>query len=366
VLQRLALEHPMPTIAPEDRLLILASDAVAGRDLIKVRTRVAEVIERDPDARRRAQLSAGTEDLGAVWEAIEGPNPARVDGSGRLAFQAACRVALRSRSARSALRHRVVNRVAKRLQRLATSERNLRRQVRPRAALITISGMDGSGKTTLAATLQEHLAARGKPVQSSWARLGNETRVLQLVGQPVKRMMGRTGTIADPIVTAGPLVGKHQHPQVAAGHRGPVEWGWTLFVALVATHTQRRRTAIRTRGVHVVCDRSTADALVDLELRYGRNRAAARAIKLLFPRADVALLLEVDADVAAMRKPGDKSIDTLRDMQAAYAAHARSLPVICLDASLPREEVAAQARLLVDTVAGGPDCEISCPGGRLL
>jgi hypothetical protein len=42
-------------------------------------------------------------------------------------------------------------------------------------------------------------------------------------------------------------------------------------------------------------------------------------------------------------------------MEAAYAAHARRLGLICLDASLPGDEVAAQARLLVDCLLRGHD-----------
>jgi thymidylate kinase len=89
------------------------------------------------------------------------------------------------------------------------------------------------------------------------------------------------------------------------------------------------------------------DALVDLELRYGSHRAAATAIRLLSPKPDLALLLEVDAAVAARRKPDDKSLSTLQDMQSAYADAARRMGLFCLDASQSKEDVVEQAHLLV-------------------
>lgn len=348
VLGRVVRRHPMPTVSAEDLLLILASDALAGRDLAKVRTRVAEIVARDPAARTRTEALACAEGLGTLCRAITDPLLARSDRSGRLPFAAACRIGLTSQSGRHALRARVVKRLSKRLRRVVSDRRRSARAAGMRPFLITLSGMDGSGKTTLAAALQQRLLARGEPAASSWARLGNETRILEFVAQPVKRMMGRTGTIADPIVTAGPRVGKQQDPRAAAGHRGPVEWTWTLLVALVAVRTQRRRTCPRKRGLHVVGDRWTVDALVDLELRYGHHRIAAMAIKLLSPKPDLALLLEVDATTAATRKPHDKAVHTLQDMQSAYAAHAQNLSLICLDASLPEDELSAQARLLVE------------------
>lgn len=350
VLERVVRRGPVPVVAPEDLLLVLASDILAGRDLAKVRSRVTEIVASDPAARTRAERLAAAEGLGALCRAITEPVLAQGDRSGRLRLLVACRIALSSPPGRRALRDRLLRRPWRRLERLASTTVAAVTGSGRRPFLIAVSGMDGSGKTTLAATLHQHLVGKGQPAESSWARLGNETRILELVGQPIKRLLRRTGTIADPVVTAGPRVGKQQDPRSAAGRRGPVEWVWILLVSLVAARTQRRRTHPRRNGRHVVCDRWTVDALVDLELRYGPHRVAATAIKLLSPRPDLAVVLEVDADVAATRKPDDKSPGTLRDMQSTYAVRARDLSLICLDASLPEHEVAAHGRLLVDSL----------------
>ena len=208
--------------------------------------------------------------------------------------------------------------------------------------------MDGSGKSTVTTALEDRLVRRGVEVERAWARLGAEVILLDRVARPVKRLLGREGTIADPVAAAGPSVAKVQDPRAATGRRGPLEWTWILIVAAVNARSLRAHAGRRRSGTAVVCDRWVPDALVDLELRDGRHRAAEWLLRRLVPRPDLALYLEVDPAMAAARKPGDKALATLERMQELYERRARTLRLTRLDANQPAQRVAAQAAVLVE------------------
>jgi hypothetical protein len=85
---------------------------------------------------------------------------------------------------------------------------------------------------------------------------------------------------------------------------------------------------------------------VDLRVRYGRRPAAEWLLRRGFPRADVAVLLEVDGATAARRKPGDQSEAVLHAMAERYAEVGDRLGLPRVDASAPPGEVAARLRAL--------------------
>jgi hypothetical protein len=74
-----------------------------------------------------------------------------------------------------------------------------------------------------------------------------------------------------------------------------------------------------------VCDRWLVDALVDVEILYGRHRLAEWVLRRATPRADLAVLLETDPATAARRKPGDQSEGVLERMAVRYGAVANEL-----------------------------------------
>src|SRR5438128_2396999 len=117
--------------------------------------------------------------------------------------------------------------------------------------------------------------------------------------------------------------GRPEHPGVRR-RRGPIAWTWTLLVALVSVRDELISCGLTSRGIAVVCDRWTCDALVDLELRYGRHRLAEWLLRRATPPADVELVLEIDAETAARRKPGDQPPAVLDRMPALYEQAARS------------------------------------------
>lgn len=354
--------------AAEDRLLMLAGEAVAGRPVEKIARKASVLVGRRGVRSRVAAVGAaqGAAELAAL---ISQPSQLeRLARDGRLPYGEAVRLAVRSRMARAALRARVAERARAVLRGEARPPRpgdvlcDLRGRTpragttgRPRGPrragrILALSGMDGSGKSTLADTVIEHLEGAGQPVELAWVRVASEGQVLERVATPVKRLLRREGSTADPVAAADRLEREavQGQPTEEGGRTGAVAWAWVLVVAAFTARGLRRANRRRCAGATVMCDRWLTDALVDLELRYGRHRAAEALLRRLAPRADLALLLTVDAETAAGRKPGDQSPAVLARMEDLYAEKGARTNVTILDARRPPDAVAQEAIALVD------------------
>jgi len=332
-----------PEPAPEDRLLILGAEAVAGRPVHKIVRRARPLLAADGVADRLAERAREqcAAPIGALISDPDGLE--RLARRGRLPYGYAVRLALRSPRARAALQARVAGRLSG--GRRAGRPRSLRRPL-----LISLSGMDGAGKSTAAEGIRDHLTAQGLPARIEWARIGGESKLLDTLATPVKRLLGREGTVADPIAAGGPDIGKVQDPRAAAGRRGPVTWTWVVIVAAANASSYRRAARQRRDGVSVVSDRWVIDAVVDVDLRYGRHAVAAAVLRWLAPRTDLSVLLQIDAATAAARKPGDQALHVLEGMEERYSAEAEREQLAVVDARRPPEQVLDDLLALVDRV----------------
>jgi hypothetical protein len=327
----------LPVATPEDRLLMLAAEAVTGRPLAKVLRRTRPLVER-PGARERLAGLASAEGLEPLAELVaDADRLARRERRGRLPYPAAVATALRSHAARAALRERVAARLASR------GPRRGRRGV-----LITLSGMDGAGKSTFTAAIRAHLEARGLPARDEIVRIGRRGATLDRIAVPVKRLLRREGGTADP-VAAGDEAAKASGRAPEESPRRGIGWLWTVIVAL-ENALSARRIARGRREASIVTDRWLLDYLVDFELRYGRHPLGTRVLRAGVPNADLALLLEIDAETSAQRKPGDQAPAVLARMEARYAALAPELRLIRVDGRAPREDVEATIVALVDSL----------------
>jgi thymidylate kinase len=333
-------EHGIPVASDEDRLLMLAAEAVAGRPLAKVARKAGALVSR-PGARERLESLAGAQRARPLARLVADPERLAARASrGRLPYPPAVAAALRSPCARAALAARVRAR-ARRLARPG-----------PRGLLVTLSGMDGSGKSSAAAVARERLEEAGLLVEVAWVRLAQE-RELRWIGTPFKWLLRPTGRIADPVAAAAPgtaalAAAAAERASSRPRRRGPVGWCWTLVVAAVSGRSHRRAARGRRAGRTVVCDRGPVDSVVDLELRYGRHRLGEAVLTLVTPRPDLAIWLDVDARLAAERKPGDQDEGVLRRMEALYAERAGRAGLVHVDGRSGREQVRAEVERLLD------------------
>jgi len=294
----------------------------------------------EPDVRQRLAGLGAQERMGALVELAGALD--RMEGTGRggrLPWRRSVSLGLRSSAARAALRDRVSARL----------ERPTARGGRPqrRGLLIALSGMDGAGKSSAAEAISLRLAERNVAAEVSWARLGNRSRVLDRIAGPVKRLLKREGTVADPVAAGGPAITKVRNSREAT-RRTLVGWTWVLIVTAVNARDGRRAARVRNDGTAVICDRWTADALVDLHVRYGRHRAAEALIRRALPRPDLAVLLEIDPETSRQRKPEDQADRVLAEMVGHYAELAGRLDLLRIDARRPMSEVTRRLQAAVD------------------
>lgn len=269
--------------APATVLLFAARGTVTRRGLIteKVRRRVADALERDPDAWLVAERHAAP--LGVVGAlhmlrmAYEESHPLTpIARAAQLAGVVAYGGPLAAKS------------------RVLVGARP--RKIRP--PIVSFSGLDGSGKSTQVDKLQEYLAELGVRSERQWAgfKIAKQLReAIPLLDRPPRAHVGAPAP-RDQFVP-GVLL---RHPL------GQQAWV-SVIVGLNTFHLWRLVLRRRPGKTVVIFDRFTPDSTVKIDLRYlrGRNidtRWQRRLFTLISPKPDVGFLMEVPSEVACARR----------------------------------------------------------------
>ena len=216
-----------------------------------------------------------------------------------------------------------------------------------RSLVVAVSGVDGSGKSTLREALVTDLARAGLSVTTVWVRPGMGLGRLVSLASTGKRILRQD---------AAPGLRAMADPDAArpASRRGMVGWTWALVVTLsflVGVWRQH----LSCRGV-VVYDRHLVDALATLDFAYDGVdlRLQHRLVRALLPRARVRFYLDVPAEVSVARKPDDLLGEhAIRKQLSAYARWLDRLPpVVRLDATRPTAELVGEAILIMTGAEG--------------
>lgn len=306
--------------APHHALLIAARRAVRdGRLDRKRRARVSAALAEDPTAWTRAAAHAPawrqTRALAALREAREG---------------SAIPLGARAAALREELGPRAVRVLARRP---------------ARGSVISLSGLDGSGKSSQAQALRDALLRQGVDAAVKWTRISHNPS-LDAISAPVKRLLrSRTGE-------GGAGAGGDRAAAKAFRDRNAVvRQAWVTIVAVGIARIQRRATLTHVRnGRTVICDRYTLDAIVQLRHTYGEGRRFGLQVALvraLSPGPRLAFLLDVPPEVALARKAEDYGLDELAAQARLYREVAGPLGAIRLDGTRSREELCAEIARIV-------------------
>lgn len=214
-------------------------------------------------------------------------------------------------------------------------------------ATVALCGLDGTGKSTQGHLLAAALHDVGIDAAVEWARVGFSPR-LDRLASPVKRFLREAPKHPPEGADSSPTEGNAPTPSSGARRisaRPPVvDAGWSLLVAGTDAAEERVRQARYTAAGRVLLrDRYLLDSLVHVVDRYGdhQTRLARMAMRRFTPQATVAFLLEIPAEVAQARKPGEWSTADLRRHAHAYDDLADRLGVLRVDARGEAEEVGA-------------------------
>jgi thymidylate kinase len=162
-----------------------------------------------------------------------------------------------------------------------------------RAQLITVSGMDGTGKSTQIEALATALRSAGQPTVVLWYRPGY-SRELDALRRLVRRLLRG----------APPPGHSEERDRILA--RPGVSRAWVLAALLdVVLQYGCKVRWWRLTGRNVVCDRYVDDALLDLELHFPTLHAGGWLLTRLTvataAKPDVALLLTAPFAVLEQR-----------------------------------------------------------------
>jgi thymidylate kinase len=212
----------------------------------------------------------------------------------------------------------------------------IRARSRPRV-IVALSGVDGSGKSSLAKSLGGQLSCAGVPTGTVWTRPGMGPRLIGRLAAAGKRLMRQDAAPGVRAVAAGDT-------PILRSRKGVIGWVWTSFVTMSFLFDVRKQL----RQVHgvVIFDRHVLDALATLEFVYqGVDLRFARLlVRRLLPRAAITAYLDLPAEVAVARKPGDTfGLYAVEQQLDAYRVELHSRPdVIMIDAARPTADIAYQ------------------------
>ena len=219
----------------------------------------------------------------------------------------------------------------------------VRLALRPRL-VVAVSGVDGSGKSTLIQSVIQNLDRAGVPVSRVWARPGGKrNRLLDGLARAGKRLLGQDPSPGGAQVAKGVPAGD------LASRRGILGWTWAMLVTLSFLADVRQQHA-RNNGV-LLCDRYLLDALVHLDFVYGGVdlRLHRSVIRRGLPKPQLSFYLDVPAEVALARKPEQAEPEdvytgeyVIRRQLEGYEARLDQVQHLRrLDGSRPAEELAA-------------------------
>lgn len=206
-----------------------------------------------------------------------------------------------------------------------------------RPCVVSLSGVDGSGKSTIATMLLEEFSNRGLRATRVWSRPGCGLDLIEPLLARAKQAFAsdpRTGSrkMADPQAST---------PRTRRGLAG---WSWSLVVTIAYLWHARREHA-RAAGI-VVCDRHLLDALVSVDFYYGRHSRSLQAtlVRWFLPRADLAYYLDANTALILGRQPESSTgLHAVEQQLARYETQ--------LDEHRPRRlDAEAEAAVLVDGI----------------
>jgi thymidylate kinase len=202
-------------------------------------------------------------------------------------------------------------------------------QLRRRPALVSFSGLDGSGKSTQIDNLRATLTANGisSTLLAFWDNVVVGTRYREGFVHKVYKSEKGIGAPDKPV--------NRQDKNVRRWYLSLARHGLYLLDAI---HLRMVVSRARRSGADVIImDRYIYDELANLPLGNRLTRAFIRFVQWLVPTPDVAYLLDADVEAARARKP-EYPVEFMHKCRRWYYQLAQILGTMTVIPPLPLEE----------------------------
>ena len=171
--------------------------------------------------------------------------------------------------------------------------------------LVSFSGIDGSGKSTVARAVQRALEQCGIRTRYVWSRGGSSGLAGTLVAGG-KRLLGTFSPPPEDLPRgATPAFIETRRAELFRRPLVRALWPWLVLIDLAWTYTRKVRLPLLLGRV-VLCDRYVADAVAELGSRLRHqavpNTLPARLLRMLSPKPDAAIYLAVAPETARRRQ----------------------------------------------------------------
>ena len=202
-------------------------------------------------------------------------------------------------------------------------------QLRRKPALVSFSGLDGSGKSTQIENLRATLALNGLTTTdlAFWDNVVVGTRYREGFVHKVYKSEKGIGAPDKPV--------NRQDKNVRRWYLSFARHGLYLLDAIHLRMVVRR--ARRSGADVIIIDRYIYDELANLPLGNALTRAFIRFVQWLVPTPDVAYLLDADVEAARARKP-EYPVDFMHKCRRWYYQLANILGTMTVIPPLPLED----------------------------
>lgn len=205
-------------------------------------------------------------------------------------------------------------------------------------ALICFTGIDGSGKTTQALSLNDYFKEQGLNATYVWSR--REPYFLAIPMKFIKRYVLKERET----IMGSAYLSIKKNRNGLLGNK-VIRFLWIRFSLLEYLFLFYFKTFLPNRNNDVlICDRYLYDAIIDLALNcsipvFKIDALCNNLISSLFPRPDRLYFIDVSAEMGVSRKKDGTSLAYLEDRVPMYRHIANIAGAVIIDGTLPLDEI---------------------------